>query len=76
VNKSIVGAYAYSGQIFIHAQRFFVHSSLFNAFTKQFSERALALKRGRPEDASTEISEMIDIENAKRVEAWIKEAIA
>jgi glyceraldehyde-3-phosphate dehydrogenase (NADP+) len=76
LNKSIVGAYAYSGQICIHAQRFFVHSSLFNAFKKQFSERALALKRGRPEDASTEISEMIDIENAKRVEAWIKEAIA
>lgn len=75
VLKSIVAGYSYSGQICIHAQRFFVHESVFNAFTTSFIAAANKLKPGDPLNPDTEISNMIDEENAKRVESWINEAV-
>lgn len=75
LKKCLVGGFAYSGQICIHAQRLFIHSSMFNTFIQRFSEMAKALKNGNPEDNSTDIGVMIDEENAKRVEAWVDEAV-
>ena len=73
--KCVAGGFAYSGQVCIHAQRFYVHESIFEKFTFQFIEATKKLKQGNPEELSTDISSMIDEENAKRVEAWINEAI-
>ena len=73
--KCVAGGFAYSGQVCIHAQRFYVHESVFEKFTFQFIEATKKLKQGNPEELSTDISSMIDEENAKRVEAWINEAI-
>lgn len=73
--KSLMGAFAYSGQICIHAQRFVVHSSLFKTFTEALKAETLKLKYGNPIETSTDISNMIDEENAVRVESWINEAI-
>jgi glyceraldehyde-3-phosphate dehydrogenase (NADP+) len=76
VKKCLVGGFAYSGQICIHAQRIFIAQELFDKFSKLFCEGASKLKTGDPADASTEIAEMIDEENAKRVEAWVNEAVS
>lgn len=76
VKKCVVGGFSYSGQVCIHAQRIYVQKDIFNSFSKLFCEGVLKLKSGNPEDASTEISSMIDEENAKRVEEWVNEAIA
>ena len=75
LKKCIVGAFAYSGQVCIHAQRFFVHTSIFKLFLQRFSEITLALKRGNPEDITTDVGVMIDEENAQRVEQWVNEAV-
>jgi acyl-CoA reductase-like NAD-dependent aldehyde dehydrogenase len=75
VAKSIVAGFSYSGQICIHAQRFFVQESIFKNFTNAFVAAAKKLKQGDPESADTDVSTMIDEENAKRVESWINEAI-
>jgi acyl-CoA reductase-like NAD-dependent aldehyde dehydrogenase len=75
VAKSIVAGFSYSGQICIHAQRFFVHESIFKNFTNAFITAAKKLKQGDPEHADTDVSNMIDEENAKRVESWINESI-
>ncbi|MBS1638131.1 MAG: aldehyde dehydrogenase family protein [Bacteroidetes bacterium] len=75
LQKSIMGAFSYSGQICIHAQRFFVHESLFKAFVEGMKAAAEKLRSGNPLLADTEISSMIDEENAKRVESWIHEAV-
>lgn len=73
--KSLMGAFAYSGQICIHAQRFIVHSSLYESFVNELKSLTLNLKSGNPLDAATDISNMIDEANAIRVENWINEAI-
>ena len=75
VEKCIVGAFAYSGQVCIHAQRIFVNKKVFEKFIKHFTEKASKLKSGNPLDPETDISVMIDEANAKRVEEWIKEAV-
>lgn len=76
VKKCLAGGFAYSGQICIHAQRIFIAHEHFDKFSKLFCEGASKLKAGDPADASTEIAEMIDEENAKRVEAWVNEAVS
>jgi len=75
VKKSLVSGFAYSGQICIHAQRFFVHENLFADFTERMVNGAKKLKYGDPIDPETEISIMIDQANADRVEEWVNEAI-
>lgn len=75
LKKCLVGGFAYSGQICIHAQRIFVHHKLFEKFSQLFCEGASKLKPGNPADGTTEISQMIDEANAKRVEAWVNEAV-
>lgn len=74
VKKSLVGGFAYSGQICIHAQRFFIHKDIFDEFTSAFIEGVKNLKYGDPKDAETDVSVMIDQPNADRVEAWVNEA--
>jgi acyl-CoA reductase-like NAD-dependent aldehyde dehydrogenase len=76
LKKCLVGGFAYSGQICIHAQRIFIHNSLFSTFTQRFTEMVKLLKNGNPEDNATDVGVMIDEENAKRVEAWVSEAVA
>lgn len=75
LRKSMIGAFAYSGQICIHAQRFFVHEKHFENFKNKMVELTKQLKFGNPLKPETEISDMIDEENAIRVATWIEEAI-
>jgi glyceraldehyde-3-phosphate dehydrogenase (NADP+) len=75
IDKSLVGAFSYSGQICIHAQRFFVHENLFETFKAEFIAKTRQLKRGDPLLKDTDVSDVIDEENAMRIEKWIKEAV-
>jgi acyl-CoA reductase-like NAD-dependent aldehyde dehydrogenase len=75
VTKSLVGGFSYSGQICIHAQRFFVHEAIFDAFASAFVAKTKSLKFGDPLKPDTDVSVMIDEENARRVEEWIAEAV-
>jgi acyl-CoA reductase-like NAD-dependent aldehyde dehydrogenase len=75
IEKSLVGAFSYSGQICIHAQRFFVQENIFEKFTNLLVAGTKKLKKGDPLFTNTDVSVMIDEDNAKRVEAWVKEAL-
>jgi len=75
VDRCIMGAFAYSGQVCIHTQRIFVSKKVFNSFLKRFVEKVKHVKMGDPMNASTDISAMIDEKNACRVEKWIAEAV-
>lgn len=75
VEKCVIGGFAYSGQVCIHAQRLFVHHKIFDEFAQTFVDKAKNLKVGDPIKPETDISSMIDETNAKRVEHWVKEAL-
>ncbi len=75
VQKCIVGAFAYSGQVCIHVQRIFADESVFDEFTSLFIQATLKLKSGDPLDPATDISAMIDEANAVRIEQWVSEAV-
>jgi acyl-CoA reductase-like NAD-dependent aldehyde dehydrogenase len=75
VTKALVGAFSYSGQICIHAQRFFVHEQIFESFKNAMVKRTEVLRHGNPLFEETDMSVMIDEENAKRVEMWINDAV-
>jgi len=74
VNRCIVGAFAYQGQVCIHTQRIFVHKDIYKEFCNDFVAIASKLAPGSPLDISTDICPMIDESNAIRVEKWIYEA--
>ncbi len=75
LRKTLIGAFAYSGQVCIHAQRIYVHEAVFDQFAEMFVEGTKKLKFGDPLDPETEISAMIDEYNAVRVEQWVNEAV-
>ncbi len=75
ISKCVTGAFAYSGQVCIHTQRIFVHTSIFHKFIEGFVENTSKMKQGHPSDHNTDISAMIDEENAIRVEDWIDESV-
>ena len=75
VKRCLVGGFAYQGQVCIHAQRIFVHHSLYEAFSEKLVAGAKALKYGDPILPETEFSAMIDQANAVRVEEWINESV-
>lgn len=74
VKRCVMGGFAYSGQVCIHVQRIFIHNTLFNEFADKFITQTKSLIEGAPDNESTDISTMIDKENALRVEEWVNEA--
>jgi glyceraldehyde-3-phosphate dehydrogenase (NADP+) len=75
VAKSVMGGFAYSGQVCIHAQRIYVQADIFEMFSEKFAAAVKMLKVGSPLDEHTDISAMIDENNAKRLEEWVNDAI-
>lgn len=75
INRCLIGAFAYSGQVCISVQKIFLHESIAEEFTKRFVERTMMLKTGDPLSEETEIGPMIDEKNAVRIIEWIKEAV-
>jgi acyl-CoA reductase-like NAD-dependent aldehyde dehydrogenase len=74
LKKCVTGAFAYSGQVCIHTQRIYVHSSIFNTFLDKMAKLTTSLKIGDPLNVDTDISAMIDQSNTQRVLDWINEA--
>lgn len=72
--KCVNGGFAYQGQVCIHAQRFFVHHTLMDAFTEKLADAVQKLRFGAPDSADTDFSAMIDRDNADRITEWTAEA--
>jgi acyl-CoA reductase-like NAD-dependent aldehyde dehydrogenase len=76
VKRSLVGAFAYAGQVCISVQRIFLHDSIADEFEKRFVAGAAQLKMGDPADEATDVGPLIDDGAAKRTQEWIAEAVA
>jgi acyl-CoA reductase-like NAD-dependent aldehyde dehydrogenase len=76
VRRTIVGGFAYAGQVCISVQRMFVHEDVWDAFMAKLVEGAKALRVGDPLDASTDVGPMVDEAAASRTQRWVDEAVA
>jgi acyl-CoA reductase-like NAD-dependent aldehyde dehydrogenase len=75
--KDLVAAsFGMSGQSCISTQRIFAHRDVYDAFLEGLVSGAKAMKTGDPADPAVEIGPMVTEDAAKRVEAWIREAVA
>lgn len=73
--RIVSGAFDYAGQVCIKVQRLYVHRAIAEAFIAGIVARAQSLEVLAPMDEACVIGPMIDEANAKRVEAWVGEAI-
>ncbi len=76
VPRCAVSAFANSGQVCISLQRLYVHKSVAKEFTARFVDATSRLKVGNPLEKDCDVGPMIDEGEAKRAEAWIREAVA
>jgi acyl-CoA reductase-like NAD-dependent aldehyde dehydrogenase len=70
----VASAFGYAGQVCIKTQRLYVHSRVADRFVEDLVHRARSLVVEEPRIAKGIFGPMIDLANAKRVEAWVDEA--
>ncbi len=75
VNRIVIGAFYQSGQSCISVQRILAHERIYDAFKQKLVTATRALKTGDPKDEATFIGPMISVEEAERLEGWIRAAI-
>lgn len=76
VSRIIVGAFYQSGQSCISVQRLMVHESIYDALKTRLAAAAGALEAGDPLDEKTFLGPLITEGDARRIEAWVNEAVA
>src|SRR5437660_2730001 len=74
-DRCAVGGYVYSGQTCISVQRIYAHESVYQKFLDKLIQQVKGLKTGNPADDTTVIGPLIAEGAAKRVAAWIQEAV-
>lgn len=65
-----------AGQSCISTQRILVHRAVHAHVTESLVARARKMRTGDPMQESTQVGPLISVEEAQRVEHWIKEAVA
>lgn len=73
VDRCMIGAFAYAGQVCISVQRILVHKDVYKKFTKKFLSKAKKLKAGDPLKPSTGLSPIIEKKHVTRIMEWIEE---
>lgn len=71
-----IGGFVNAGQVCISTQRILVHRKAYSDFLSALKPRVEAIKVGDPFAAETQLSAMISVADAQRVECWVNEAIA
>lgn len=74
--RCAIGGFAYAGQTCISVQRIFVHQSVVDLFTTKLLMQVARLRAGDPTDETTVVGPLINQGAARRVEAWIEEAVS
>lgn len=75
VEGLVKGAFAFSGQVCISAQRIYVHRDIYDIFLEKYVELTKTLTIGNPEDEDTDFGPMINEDEAKRAKQWIDDAV-
>jgi acyl-CoA reductase-like NAD-dependent aldehyde dehydrogenase len=75
VQRLIIGAFYQSGQSCISVQRIIIHERIYDVVRNALVGATRQLKMGNPRDEDTFIGPMIAVEEAERLERWIKDAV-
>ncbi|GIN85012.1 aldehyde dehydrogenase [Heyndrickxia sporothermodurans] len=75
IERTVVGAFSYNGQICISIQRIYVHQSLYEKFVERFVSRAKQLVIGSPLNEDTNITAVISKKSLDRLQSWLDEAV-
>ncbi len=73
--RTVLGAYAYSGQVCISIQRVYIHEKIYDRFLSDFIDSVKNLKMGDPMKETTDVGPMINEAAAEQTEEWLEEAI-
>jgi len=74
IPRCVAGSFTHSGQVCISVQNIYVHESIEKEFTERFVAATQKLRIGHPLDENTDVSSLITVQEAERVEAWIERA--
>ncbi|HET9851060.1 MAG TPA: aldehyde dehydrogenase family protein [Candidatus Limnocylindrales bacterium] len=75
VRRTLVGAFAYAGQVCISVQRMYLHEAIRDEFLAKFNAGVKALKLGDPLQPDTDLGPMVDEAAAQRTQRWVDEAV-
>ncbi|MDQ0216013.1 acyl-CoA reductase-like NAD-dependent aldehyde dehydrogenase [Oikeobacillus pervagus] len=75
IERSVLGAFSYNGQVCISIQRIYVHQSIYTRFLERFVSRTKQLVMGSPFDEDTNITAVISKKSLERIQSWVDEAI-
>ena len=76
INRTVMGSFAYSGQVCISVQRIYIHRDRYDEFQERFVTATQALITGDPTSDQTDIGPMINEQAAQRVEKWVNDALS
>jgi acyl-CoA reductase-like NAD-dependent aldehyde dehydrogenase len=76
VPRTVMSAFANSGQVCLSLQRLYVSESIADEFIRRFVAATQALKVGNPLDQDCDVGPMISDDAADRADQWIKEAVS
>ncbi len=74
--RCALGAYYNSGQVCISVQRIYCQKEIYAAFLEKFIAASAAMVVGDPLDERVDVGPMIDIREARRIDSWVREAVA
>lgn len=74
VSRTVMGSFAYSGQVCISVQRIYIHRSRYDEFRAAFLEATSKQIVGDPLDDKTDLGPLINDAAASRISAWIDAA--
>ncbi|PGT77834.1 aldehyde dehydrogenase family protein [Bacillus sp. AFS040349] len=74
IDRCVMGAFSFQGQVCISLQRVYIHESLYEQFVEKMVAATKQLKIGDPLDPNTDVSALISPSDVDRALAWIEEA--
>lgn len=76
IERCVLGAFSFSGQVCISIQRILVHEESCGEFIAKLRERTEQLVLGDPLDEATDLSALIAAKEVRRMEQWVASAVA
>ncbi len=76
ISRTVVGGFAYSGQVCISVQRLYVHRRRYDEFRDKYVAAVNKLVIGDPLDEKTDLGPMLNDGACQRIDSWVSEAVA